>query len=177
MSANAKSSKEQDEKEIRRILSDYARSIERKDLDGITRDVEKDVLLFDLIPPFETRGIDAYRANWAGCMPYMPKQMEVRQEKMEITVGGDLAVAAFYTRMLAVGEESPGGQSWMRVTVCLRRTPNGWRSFHEHISQPMNPMDNKIIMLDDLKDAATPVDWSACGGPGNGESGMGNGGG
>ena len=53
-----------DELEIRSAIADWARAVRAKDIEGATRHYASDVVAFDLMPPLQLHGIDAYRRRW-----------------------------------------------------------------------------------------------------------------
>lgn len=48
-----------DEAEIRRLISQWSRALEAKDLDGLTADYAPDAVLYDAIPPYKAEGVAA----------------------------------------------------------------------------------------------------------------------
>lgn len=46
---------------IRRMMHDWSRALESRDVDGLVRDYASDALVYDAIPPHMTVGVDALR--------------------------------------------------------------------------------------------------------------------
>jgi hypothetical protein len=132
-----------DEAEVRRIIADQLRAIEARDVDGIMADYAPDVVAYDAIPPFVTRGADAWRKIWANCLPYFPETFAVEQRDLEVHVGGDVAHAHWLFRFTGPDPDHPAMQTWMRLTGCYRRIEGRWRIVHEHCSVPFDPMTTK----------------------------------
>lgn len=141
--------KSQDEKDIRQLIEIWRKGVEAKDSAVLVSHYTKDALLYDAIPPYKLIGPDAIRKSWDACMPYMPARMKATHRDIEMTIDGDMAVVHCLFRMDAIGEESPCGMSWMRVTICLRRIDGKWQAFHEHISIPFDPMSSKVANITD----------------------------
>ena len=53
-----------DEAAIRDLVESWARAVRSKDLGGILAHHSEDMLMFDVPPPFESRGLEAYRETW-----------------------------------------------------------------------------------------------------------------
>jgi ketosteroid isomerase-like protein len=53
-----------DEKEVRDLIERWAKAVRDKDYDGILANHSADILMFDVPPPRESKGIDAYRGTW-----------------------------------------------------------------------------------------------------------------
>ena len=53
-----------DEGAIRNLIEDWASAVRRKDLNGILRNHSPHVLMFDIPPPLQSKGIEAYKRTW-----------------------------------------------------------------------------------------------------------------
>jgi ketosteroid isomerase-like protein len=53
-----------DEVEIRALVERWAKAVREEDRVGIRADHDADILMFDVPPPFLSRGLDAYMATW-----------------------------------------------------------------------------------------------------------------
>jgi len=50
-----------DEAAIRGLIENWAKAVRNKDIDGILANHALDILMFDVPPPIQSKGIDAYR--------------------------------------------------------------------------------------------------------------------
>lgn len=64
LSASASSNRTTDEAAIRELVESWARAVRAKDLDGILANHSTDILMFDVPPPVQSKGIEAYRKTW-----------------------------------------------------------------------------------------------------------------
>ncbi|HEX9296333.1 MAG TPA: hypothetical protein VF881_10870 [Polyangiaceae bacterium] len=53
-----------DEAEIREMVESWASAVRRKDLDGILCNHSPDILMFDVPPPLQSKGIEEYKRTW-----------------------------------------------------------------------------------------------------------------
>lgn len=143
------SEKLSDEEEIRRLIQKWSDALEAKDLEGIVADYADDAVLYDAIPPYKTVGKEAIRQVWANCLPYFPEQFKSEHRDIVIHATGDMAVMHGVHHFLPSTADDPICQTWMRVTVCYRRTGGQWKSVHDHISLPFNPMTNETWFIRD----------------------------
>ena len=152
---------------IHALLTDWARAIEARDLDGITGHYTDETVLFDAIPPYRTVGRAAIRQAWADCLPHFPETFTTDLRDVTVQAAGGLAWAHFLLHFTPADPALPSGQTWMRVTAAYQRRPGGWASLHEHVSIPFNPMDNTAWFITDPARADAP-DYSAgpCAEPG-----------
>jgi ketosteroid isomerase-like protein len=53
-----------DEATIRGIVENWSRAVRSKNMNGILADHSPDVLMFDVPPPLQSKGIEAYKKTW-----------------------------------------------------------------------------------------------------------------
>ena len=53
-----------EELQIRKLIENWADAVRRRDLENILKQHAPDLLLFDVPPPVQSKGIDAYRQSW-----------------------------------------------------------------------------------------------------------------
>jgi uncharacterized protein (TIGR02246 family) len=153
----------EDEAAIRRLISKWSDALEAKNLDGIVADYADDAVVFDAIPPYKTVGKEAIRQAWANCLPYFPDQFKSEHRDIVIHVSGDTAIMYGLHHFIPTPADHPIGQTWMRVTVGYRRIDGQWKSVHDHISIPFNPMNNQAWNIRDPNALDTP-DYGAASG-------------
>lgn len=138
-----------DEAEIRRLIQEWSQALEARDVARLTASYAPDVLLFDAIPPYRTRGIAAYRKLWEDCLPCFPASFTSEHRDLEVSVGGGLALVHGLHRIRPTEGDHPAGQTWLRVTVGLRKIEGRWKVVHEHVSVPFDPMTEKVAYIAD----------------------------
>lgn len=131
-----------DEDGIRELIDAQVDAFRRKDAAEAIALLDEQVVAFEMIPPLaippgaarDEQAMAAWFAGWDG-----PIEIEVRD--LVIHVSGDLAFTHSLNRLS--GTRAGGGQTdiWMRSTLGLRRTPEGWRIVHGHSSVPFDPAD------------------------------------
>lgn len=52
------------EAEIRELIAEWSKAVRDETFSGIRADHDSDILMFDVPPPFLSRGLDAYMATW-----------------------------------------------------------------------------------------------------------------
>jgi ketosteroid isomerase-like protein len=95
-----------DEAEIRQLVENWAGAVRRRDVDGILRSHSPDMLMFDVPPPLQSKGIDAYRATWDPFFSWSHDPVVFDIEEMTVTAGEDVAFVAALMR--CAGTESNG---------------------------------------------------------------------
>jgi uncharacterized protein (TIGR02246 family) len=125
------------ESAIRALIEKWATAVHAGDLDGVLADHSEDIQMFDVPPPNEVRGIEAYRESWPPFFEWQ-KQGAAAFEivSLDVTAGDDVA---FATALLRCGTEEELRQdpdNRLRLTVGLRKEGGRWVVSHEHHSFP-----------------------------------------
>jgi uncharacterized protein (TIGR02246 family) len=133
---NAKSRKPTDEGHIRELIEAWAKSVRGKDIDGILAHHAPDIVLFDVPPPVQLRGIDAYRKSWDQFFPWFGDSGVFEISELEITAGDDVAFGHGLIR--CGGTEANGNKVELvvRLTVGYQKINGQWTVTHEHHSEP-----------------------------------------
>jgi uncharacterized protein (TIGR02246 family) len=128
-------SRTRDDQEIRALIDEWSRAVRDQDLAGIRAAHDPDVLMFDVPPPFLSRGLDAYMATWDGFFEMQARPVRFDFRDIAVTAGSDVA---FATAIGTCGDLSSGALVNLdfRLTMGLRKIDGKWRIMHEHHSIP-----------------------------------------
>lgn len=136
------------EAEIRAAIDAWSKAMEDRNVDGLVADCAPDILLFDIKPPYQLQGIDAYRKVWEQCLPCFPAKFQSEYRDLKITVDGDVAFVHGLHHIKPIGDpKHPAGLTWVRLTVCYRRIDGKWKSVHEHVSVPFDPRNGQVAFI------------------------------
>ncbi len=133
------------EAEIRQLIADQQRAICTKDVDQIMSHYANEVVLFDVKPPFQTKGKEAVRQIWEDCLPYFPASFEMETRDLTIAVNDNLATAHWLFHFKGE-QDHPAMQMWMRATAVYQKDQGDWQILHEHISVPFNPETSQAVL-------------------------------
>lgn len=125
-----------DDGEIRTLVEDWASAVRRKDYDGILRHHAHDLLMFDVPPPLQSKGLAAYRRTWDLFFAASRDPIAFDIVDMSVAAGSDVAFVAAIVRC---SESDPSGahpDSTVRLSIGLRKVDGDWRIVHEHHSIP-----------------------------------------
>jgi ketosteroid isomerase-like protein len=125
-----------DETAIRDLVENWAGAVRARDLDGILANHSSEILMFDVPPPLESKGIDAYRKTWDIFFSWADDPVVFDFSKMEISAGHDIAYVTALMR--CAGTEMSGERLMLefRLTMGLRKIDGQWIVEHEHHSIP-----------------------------------------
>src|SRR5580692_5359978 len=83
----------EDEDEIRVLIERWAKAVRDEDRMGIRADHDADILMFDVPPPFLSRGLDAYMATWETLFSAAEKPVAFDFHDVEVSCGEDVGFA------------------------------------------------------------------------------------
>ncbi|TJW06731.1 MAG: DUF4440 domain-containing protein [Mesorhizobium sp.] len=130
-----------EEARIKALLEDWADAVRRHDLPAILAHHGRDMVMFDLPPPLQCRGIEAYEQTWDLLFRYHKPGTAFDFRELAVTAGADVAFAVAimwcgpdsssnpidkdgFLFRLTVGlrKAMATGASHTSITPCLRRT-------------------------------------------------------
>jgi uncharacterized protein (TIGR02246 family) len=124
------------EAEIRRLIERWAKAVREEDRAAIRVDHDPDILMFDVPPPFLSRGLDAYMATWETFFSTAEKPVAFDFQDVEVTCGEDVAFATAVGRCVTFDKDGEREPLAFRLTMGLRKIDGRWRVMHEHHSLP-----------------------------------------
>jgi uncharacterized protein (TIGR02246 family) len=125
-----------DEAVIRELVENWARAVRAKDLDGILANHSTDMLMFDVPPPVQSRGIEAYRKTWDLFFSWSDDPVVFDIKDIDITASTDVAFVAALMRCAGTEKNEERIELEFRLTIGLRKIDGQWMVLHEHHSIP-----------------------------------------
>ena len=126
------------EGEIRALIERWAEAVRRHDLEGILANHDRDIVMFDVPPPLQSRGMNEYKKTWDLFFKYHQPSQAFDVKEMTITAGQDVAFAVAIMRCGSATKTASATEEGFlfRLTVGLRLVDGAWRVVHEHHSVP-----------------------------------------
>jgi uncharacterized protein (TIGR02246 family) len=125
-----------DEAVIRGLIENWARAVREQNLPAILASHAPQILMFDVPPPFLSRGIEAYRKTWDFFFKESDYAGVFEIDHLEVTAGRDVAFATALMHCGTPDKQGPDGQLAFRLTVGLQKIDGQWTILHEHHSIP-----------------------------------------
>lgn len=132
------------EAEIHQLITDQQRAICNKDINHIMSHYATEIVIFDVKPPFQTKGEAAVRQLWEEALPCFPDVFEMETRDLIIAANDSLATAHWLFRFKSEPEH-PEMQMWMRATAVCQKKEGNWQILHEHISVPFDPSNAQAV--------------------------------
>jgi len=129
-------------------VQSLTRAVNAKDIDGIMAYYAPDSSLFvyDVIPPRQYVGADAYRKDWQGVLDSFSGPLHFAVADWTIETAGDFAYAHGTARMTGTGKDGKPVDETIRLTDVYRKIGGKWLVVHEHASVPIDPVTLKPDM-------------------------------
>lgn len=134
MSAN--NNRTTDEAAIRELIENWAKAVRTKKINGILASHSPEILMFDVPPPIQLKGIEAYKKTWDLFFSWSHDSGVFDISEINITAGNDVAFVTALMR--CAGTEANGERIELefRLTIGLRKIGGKWIVMHEHHSIP-----------------------------------------
>jgi uncharacterized protein (TIGR02246 family) len=141
--------KNNDEAAIQGLLDDRIRSLHDKNIEGIMSLYAQEVVSFDIVPPLQYIGADAFRKVWEEIFFIFQGPINYEIHDLSITVGDDVAFTHSLNRMSGTLNTGQKTDRWVRWTACFRKINGKWLIVHHQVSVPVDLETGKALL--DLK--------------------------
>jgi uncharacterized protein (TIGR02246 family) len=146
-----RSASPRNEAEIRALYDRWAKAFEAKDIDGIMSVYAPGdaVIAYDLVPPLQYKGKDAYRKDYVEFLNQYDGPIHVEYQDMRIISSGDVGFIHTLERFTGKLKNGQPSDLWLRATSGVRKVNGKWRIVHDHVSVPVDFETGKAAL--DLK--------------------------
>jgi ketosteroid isomerase-like protein len=124
-----------DEMQIKTLIERWAKAVREENRAAIRADHDPNILMFDVPPPFLSRGLDAYMATWEEFLSCSVKPVAFDFYDVNVTAGTDVAFATAIGRCVSTANGKHEALEFC-LTMGLRKIDGSWRILHEHHSVP-----------------------------------------
>jgi len=135
-----------DETRIRQILERWRVAFEKKDVAAVMSVYSRDVVAYDIVPPLQYVGYEAYRRNYQDFFAQYAGPLRVEMRGLHVTAGDTVAVAFMLERVTGTLKSGEPADFWLRATQTYRKTDGRWLAVHDHISVPTDMATGKAAL-------------------------------
>jgi uncharacterized protein (TIGR02246 family) len=126
-----------DEKEILALFEKWTKAVQDGDRAAIRQNHDANILMFDVPPPFSSRGIDAYMATWETFFAAAEQPVMFDFTDVTVTAGNDVAFVTAIGHCVTTDKAGEREPLDFRLTMGLHKGTHGrWIITHEHHSLP-----------------------------------------
>jgi ketosteroid isomerase-like protein len=121
---------------LRRHIDELSQAIRDKNVERLMSFYALDVVAFDLRPPLDTRGADAYRKNFQRWFASFESPIGFEVRDLHISPGEGAAFCHYLSHITGTRPSERKMDYWVRGTTCFEQRDDQWLVTHEHISMP-----------------------------------------
>jgi ketosteroid isomerase-like protein len=137
--AAAKPAGPSDKAQILALEKGFVAAFNKKDVAKImSYYAKKDLFVFDVVPPREYVGWDAYKKDWEGLLEAFPGPLSVTMSELSVTVVGSIAYGHGIQDANFTLKDGTKVETVVRVTDVYRKTAGRWQIVQEHVSVPVD---------------------------------------
>jgi uncharacterized protein (TIGR02246 family) len=124
------------ESAVRDLIERWAAAVRAKSMPEVLANHAPDFVMFDVPPPFESRGLAAYEDTWKLFYSNQPEPIAFDIKRLEVAAGDEVAFAFAHMQCIEPTEREQRTPLDFRLTVGLRKIEGRWMIIHEHHSVP-----------------------------------------
>ena len=131
--------------EIQALEDQFAQAFNAKDVDGVMKVYAPgpDLFVFDVAPPRQYVGWDAYRKDWQDFLGAFKGPIKVTISDLDIFADENMAYSHSVQHLAGTDMKDKPIEFVVRVTDVYRKLKGAWLIVHEHVSVPVNFETNK----------------------------------
>ena len=137
--------------EIKALYNRWAKAFEARDIDGIMSVYAPgdSVVGYDIAPPLQYKGKDAYREDYIEFLDQYNGPIHVEYRDMRIVSSGDVGFLHALEKISGKLKSGQQSEFWLRATSGVEKIGGHWLIVHDHVSVPTDFETGKSLL--DLK--------------------------
>jgi uncharacterized protein (TIGR02246 family) len=137
------------EAEIRALVDRLAKAVRAKDLDQVSAAYAPDLVAFDIVPPLQFVGAEAYKKPWRELFELYEDGLQYEVRDLSVTAGEDVAFSHSLNHLSGTMKTGRKTELWLRFTAGYRKIQGKWLIAHLQASVPVDMANAKALV--DLK--------------------------
>jgi uncharacterized protein (TIGR02246 family) len=129
-----------DDAQIKALESRFAAAFNARDVDAIMKAYvpDKSLVVFDVVPPRQYVGADAYRKDFEGFVGLFKGSFKFELTDLSVATDGSLGYGHSIQRIVGTSTKDQPIDLTVRVTDVYRKINGKWLIVHEHVSVPVD---------------------------------------
>jgi ketosteroid isomerase-like protein len=125
---------------IKALEANFVAAVNAKDAAKIMANYEHspNLIVFDLMPPRQYTGWDAYKKDWEGVLAGCKSAPKMEMTELAIDAGADFGFGHNIQHMTCTGANGAPMDLTFRVTDGYKKIHGKWLIAHEHVSVPVD---------------------------------------
>jgi uncharacterized protein (TIGR02246 family) len=108
---------------------------------------DESLFVFDVVPPREYVGANAYRKDWEELFAQFPGPVEADMSELKVFVQGTMGYAHLIIHSVLTDKDGKKVTADVRTTDVFRKANGKWLIVHEHNSVPVDLGTGKANMM------------------------------
>jgi uncharacterized protein (TIGR02246 family) len=125
-----------DNAQIRESMDSLGQALRAKDINALMAHYAPEIVTFDVRPPLQIQGADAYRKNFEAWFASVEGPIDYEIRDVRITMSDDVAFSHYLVHVEATRTTGEKADYWVRVTSGFQKQNGRWMVTHEHVSLP-----------------------------------------
>jgi uncharacterized protein (TIGR02246 family) len=137
-----------DEAEIQELYDRWAKAARARDVDTVMSIYAPGnaVIAYDIVPPLQYIGNDAYRKDYEEFFAHYDGPIEIEYRDLRIVAGDSVAFIHALERISGTLKNGQKSDVWVRATSGLRKINDKWLIVHDHVSAPVDLDTGKAVL-------------------------------
>jgi ketosteroid isomerase-like protein len=129
-----------DKAQIEALENQFAAAVTAKDIDAIMKVYApgQDLLVFDVVPPRQYAGFDAYKKDWMDFLGQVNGPIKFTISDLAIDTDGTMGYSHSVQHMTGVDTKGKAMDLTVRLTDVYKKMGGVWKIVHEHVSVPVD---------------------------------------
>ena len=129
-----------DDAQIHALYDQFSSAFNAKSVDAIMKLFApgKQLVVFDVVPPREYVGADAYRKDWQDFFAGYKGPIKFTISDLSFATSGDLGFGHSIQHVVGTDTKGVASDVTVRVTDAYRKIGGKWLIVHEHVSVPVD---------------------------------------
>jgi ketosteroid isomerase-like protein len=145
---NPRESEAQDVTKLEALEDRFVTALKAKDVDAIMQLCVPDesLVVFDVTPPRQRNGSQAYRKDWEDVFNRYDGPLEAEISDEDVTARSDVAYVSSIHHVTGTMKGGKNVDYTVRVTDGFKKINGKWLIAHTHVSFPIDPQTGKADM-------------------------------
>jgi len=122
--------------QIRESMDASGQALRAKDINALMEHYAPEIVTFDVRPPLQIEGVDAYRKNFEAWFASVQGPIDYEISNLRITMSDDVAFSHYLVHVKSTKTTGEKADYWVRVTSGFQKMNGQWMVTHEHVSLP-----------------------------------------
>ena len=124
--------------QIRESMDALGQALCARDINSLIAHYAPAIVTFDVRPPLQIQGVDAYRKNFEAWFASVQGPIDYEIRDLRITMSDDVAFCHYVAQVKSTRTTGEKADYGVRVTSGLQKMNGQWMVTHEHVSVPFD---------------------------------------